>query len=315
MKTSKRLSSIACLANICLTWLILANFSGSSRAQTVFDDGGTHTVNGPSGWIEVSKSTTLNIVSPASVSGTAPESLSAVSIDPTSTLNLSGGQVLNSANDGFGITSQGLFTATGGDVTGGTLGTFILGGSAQISGGAFKGQIGLEVNYANNVSISGGSFSGYNALSLYMYTKFTSTVTITGGIFTVLPGPPGQQLASLSDSSFMNASSTVNISGGVFNGPMSLFLYNDSTVNFFGTNLNFDPTSDLLTGTLANGDPLNVNVYRVDNISVIRSPDGDAITFIGTQFQAAPEPPAVLLAAISTLLISSVALIRACCAA
>ena len=54
----------------CLALIILATVSASGLAQTtVYDDGKTHIVNGPSGPIEVVNGSTLNINSPASVTG------------------------------------------------------------------------------------------------------------------------------------------------------------------------------------------------------------------------------------------------------
>jgi hypothetical protein len=297
-----------------LAWLVLATVSSSSRAQTVYDDGRTHTVNGPSGPIEVLDSTTLNIVSPASVTGTELPGgiVYGIQTDLSSTLNLSGGQV-NGTNAGPAILSLGSFTATGGSASGNV--AAIVEGYGQISGGTFQGQTALSTNEVQSLSISGGVFNGTTALELYLFSAFHSTVTITGGVFTGLQSPPDLLYGSLSDYTFYNASSTVNISGGVFNGPMSFYLYNDSTVNFFGSNLNFDSTTDLLTGVLADGDSLNVIVYGYSNLPFVgqvdRSPDGDAITFIGPIFQAVPEPTSIVMATSGALLVLGIALGRA----
>jgi hypothetical protein len=89
----------------------------SLQAQD-FNDGGTHTVNGPAGPIAVFSGTTVTIASGASVTG-------GVTVDSTSNLNVQGGNVLGAsgfgpaASGGAGITSQGIFSGTGGMVQGG----------------------------------------------------------------------------------------------------------------------------------------------------------------------------------------------------
>jgi hypothetical protein len=296
-----------------LVWLILATMSGASRGQTIFDDGGTHTVNGPSGTIEVIQNTTLNVVSPANVTNTTPQIGSTIVVDPGSTLNLSGGQISNvNVQDEIGIESEGLFTATGGSASGAV--ALSLGGTALISGGTFQGRDALFTNSISNLSISGGTFTGLNALALFLYPDFHSTVTITGGVFTGMSTQPGELFDSLSDVNILGGTSTVNISGGIFSGPMSLLLQNGSTVNFFGSDLNFDPSTGQLSGVLADGDPLNVIVDSGFSTPysgpLTISPDGDAITF-GPGLNVIPEPRSIVLMASGTLLILAWPILRA----
>jgi hypothetical protein len=47
--------------------LLVVATSSTTIAQTIDSDGGTHTVSGPGGPIEVLDDTTLNIVAPASI--------------------------------------------------------------------------------------------------------------------------------------------------------------------------------------------------------------------------------------------------------
>jgi hypothetical protein len=292
---------------IYLVWLILANVSGLSRGQTIFDDGGTHTVNGPSGPIEIFQSTTLNVVSPANVTSQIQNGIFVG--DSSSTLNLSGG-LISGTSVGFGVQSFGLFTATGGSVSGGVA-LNLLGGTARISGGTFQGSIALGTGGIDNLAISGGTFNGQSAaLALNLSSNFHSTVTITGGVFTAVPAQPGEHFVSLDDAS-TGVSSTVNISGGIFNGPMLLILENGSTVNFFGSDLSFDSSTGQLTGILADGDPLNVMMdFDHNNTPFTISPDGDAITF-GPGINGIPEPRSIVLMASGTLLILAWPIFRA----
>jgi hypothetical protein len=289
---------------IYLVWLILANVSGLSRGQTILEDGGTHTVNGPSGPIEVFRSTTLNVVSPANVTS---QIQNGILVDPSSTLNLSGG-LISGTSVGIGVLSQGLFNATGGSVSGGL--ALSLEGTARISGGTFQGADALEAGGIDNLAISGGTFKGQIVLGLSFLSNFHSTVTITGGVFTAVPAQPGEFFDSLLDFS-TGAGSTVNISGGIFNGPMVLLLENGSTVNFFGSDLSFDSSTGQLTGILADGDPLNVMMDLVGNNTPFTiSPDGDAITF-GPGINVIPEPRSIVLMASGTLLILAWPFLRA----
>lgn len=57
-------------------------------AQTVFNDGGVHKINGSSGQIWVENGSSLDIVSPALVSGPAVRFAAAVYGDSTSTIDL-----------------------------------------------------------------------------------------------------------------------------------------------------------------------------------------------------------------------------------
>jgi hypothetical protein len=150
-----------------LASIILAAVSGTSQGQTIYDDGETHTVNGPSGPIEVLVSrTTLNIVSPASITGTF--------LDPTyeytsvygglgTTINLEGGQVVAQGTSLAGIISDSAFTATGGSVSG--------------------GYSGLISNYFTQ--ISGGTFTGgeYGAITQSTFTGLNTVISISGGTF------------------------------------------------------------------------------------------------------------------------------------
>jgi hypothetical protein len=291
-----------------LVWLILATMSGASRGQTIFDDGGTHTVNGPSGPIEIFQSTTVNVVSPANVTSQIQNGIFVG--NSSSTLNLSGG-LISGTSVGIGVLSFGLFTATGGSVSGG-LALSLAGGTARISGGTFRGAEALVAN-TDNLAISGGTFNGQIVLSLLLSSNSHSTVTIAGGVFTAVPAQPGEFFGSLADSS-TGAASTVNISGGIFSGPMFLNLENGSTLNFFGSNLDFDPSTGQLSGILADGDPLNVIVDSTPNSPysgpLTISPDGDAITF-GPGINVIPEPRSIVLMASGTLLILAWPILRA----
>ena len=174
-----------------LLWLILAIGSTSSNAQTIFNDGGTHTIDTPNGPIEVLDGSTLNLNSGAVITGgvvTDPLGYTAsVFGDASSTINLNGGQVLapmapgSPAGNisGIAIFAEGSFNATAGLAEGGMGARYqdggfglLVYGPVAINGGTFQGGTGaaggdgaIFVNDGgvNNISITGGTFIGGDA--------------------------------------------------------------------------------------------------------------------------------------------------------
>ena len=181
--------------------LVMATASANSHAQTIYNDGGTHTVNGMSGPIILEgNGTTLNVVSPASIIGSS--TVFGIQGDAGTAINLFGGQVTGPV----GIVTSGDFFASGGYVYGmpnayyGGRGGWgaEFNGSAQVNGGTFQG--GNGVNQGGNgaafasptgspVQITGGSFEGGNAGTQYgiggigVIFAGTGSTQISGGTF------------------------------------------------------------------------------------------------------------------------------------
>lgn len=106
-----------------LLGVCLATIPCLAKAQTVFNDGRTHSVNGASGAIFVENGSTLNIESPAAVSGSsAVLSGTAVYGDGSSAINLTGGHVYGAVSPSVygqaAISADGSFSASGGSAIG-----------------------------------------------------------------------------------------------------------------------------------------------------------------------------------------------------
>jgi hypothetical protein len=260
-----------------LALFILVTISGTSQAQppTIYSGGGTYTVDGSSGPIEVLGST-LNIESNADIAGynTYPFPQCVVYADSTSTINLNGGLISPnpSIQDDYmaGIDSTGTFTATGGICNGYSYALSLVcasPGSVQISGGTFTGLAPLSpgigaiiVSYSSeSFLISGGTFegnaeagaiSGGGGIGLALDALSGSSGSITGGTFIgdgggkslVYTGESNTSL-NISGGNFANSlvytgesNTSLNISGGNFATSMILNLASvNSSVNFFGT--------------------------------------------------------------------------------
>jgi hypothetical protein len=292
------------------------------RGQTVFNDGGTHTINAPFGPILVENNgTTLNVVSPASVTGSSGiQNGGAVVGGVGTTINLSGGEVTGapgSANGGNGVQTTGFFSASGGTVTGGNAGMpgfsggFALSSAGTdsgglgvvISGGVFRGgdgfgggQSGGAVGISdNNFSITGGTFEhgagvGVGVASFALGDRPPgSHGVISGGSFL---GNIGSQLFNRS---------VLDISGGSISGKMSSRMSNGSSLNFFGNNLTWTPTSSSsfeimgdLTGQLSDGSSVDLplTVISIDGV-VKQTGNGSEISFLSI-----PEPSSVVMLAL-----------------
>jgi hypothetical protein len=269
--------------------ILLAASSGVLKAQTIINDGGTHTVNGPSGPIFVENGSTLNVGPSASISGGAATSplgyTASVFVDASSTINLNGGQIFApqapsppAGNiSGMGILDDGSFTASGGLVEGGIgIGAsqqgggfgLLLNGPVQISGGTFQGGagffggLGAVMVDGNNVAITGGTFAGgtstYSvttggaALLIQSSDIHSGPASITGGEFT---GGPGAGVQGESLIFFGDGARVLNVSGGLFSGGVELGLFYGDSLNFFGQGFHLQDIAgtDWLSGTLADG--------------------------------------------------------------
>ncbi len=274
--------------------LVMTSVLGSARGQTIYNDGGTHTVNGTSGPILLEGSgTTLDLVSPATISGSSGiQSGVAIIGQVGTTINLLGGQV----NGGIG--AGGSFSASGGVVQGGdTTRMPGVGGtaldlaapsgfpsaSAQISGGTFIGEnasflggIGFVLTTlggttGNSSSISGGTFQGGsggttgNGGDGGHFDLNLTALTINGGTFI---GGSGFRSGNTNGNGLILNSfgCSESITGGSFSGADSLIFggYSSSLVisggtfhNQMGFGLDDVGTSVTFLGTGLNYDSAN----------------------------------------------------------
>jgi hypothetical protein len=203
--------------SVCFALLVVAAVSATSHAQTILN-GGTHTINGSSGPIILENGATLNVVSPASITGSSTHY--GILGNAGTTINLTGGLVTGGTNttsniDGNGIRTFGSFVATGGSVQGGTitLGSLTVAGDAidclsdidsskiQVNGGTFQG--GSSRNYggsgalfqqytasgpASTLSINGGTFLGGNGainpgVGAFLSGENATSGQVSGGVF------------------------------------------------------------------------------------------------------------------------------------
>ncbi len=94
--------------------------------------------------------------------------------------------------------------------------------------------------------------------------------TISGGSFygeTAPTGPGGSLLLSGYDTA------ALNISGGIFSGPIGLDLNGASSATFTGTGLQFDSSTGMLTGTLADGSAIDDLIRLGGNYYISYGPD------------------------------------------
>lgn len=288
--------------------LILMLFPTAARAQS-YGDGGTHVVDGVAGPIEVFNGTTVDVVDPAKVTG----GFTAYS---DSTVNVIGGKILGAnafgegLRGGAGLTSQGIFSGTGGTILGGTCvdaqgvgghGLISMNADTTISAGLFEGGggsmdagaggTGLSV-VGGTLNISGGVFHGGHAaldgVGASILTDGDTRDVISGGTFI------GQRSLSL----FARGTSTLDISGGSFQGLFSFDLYGQSSVRFLGHGFSYDPETSpytgALTGILDDGTTLSLDLASFSGFKVEQ--DALGIRFLSIDAHV-PEPSSVSLLA------------------
>jgi hypothetical protein len=271
------------------------------KAQTVFNDGGVHTINAPSGTIEVVDGSTVNLNSGAMVTGGfVPGPLgytASVFADASSTINLNGGQVFAPVApgspagniSGIGIFDEGSFTASGGLAEGGMAGNryqdggwgLVVNGPAQVSGGIFQGGAGYVggngaylvnavAGTSINFSVSGGTFQGGDAASINGYAGGAGLTIVTNGVASVTGGTfigglnssaIGGQADSLTFSG--GGGSVLNVAGGLFAGPIESLLMIGDSMNFFGQGFQLQDLggTEWLSGILADGTAIDVQIY------------------------------------------------------
>jgi hypothetical protein len=286
---------------------VLVLFLPVAAEAQIYNDGGSHVLDGVGAKVQVSDSSTLTIVAPASVTN-------GVTVDQFSQLILQGGSVLGSnafaagSTAGAGIFSTGAFSSSDGKVAGGTCvtseGTGGIGivslGRTRISGGTFVGGggspgsgiggTGLSTSVAN-LLIDGGRFEGGSAARdgnrAFVSGAQDHRGSISGGTFS----------GFFSLVFWGTGASEVDISGGSFQDPIYAALYDSSSMSFEGNHLAFDPTRLLLTGELLDGTTIKLSFEFAGPFLAHQTPGG--IKFTGTNNPSAvPEPTSIVALAL-----------------
>jgi hypothetical protein len=229
--------------------------AGASRADLVYNDGGTHTISTalPVEGVGVSNGTTLNVATGGVVTGPVQSggwgtTSTAITIKQ-STLNINGGEV----DAGAGAYSSIAIVCTGGtvNVNSGTVSggarwipTGISGGTVNVYGGLITGRDATDVVNAN---VSGGTITG---------TVCASGVTnIRGGNINVPSGVQSWGVFGSSSTAVVNIynGASITVAGA---GATTYGVYSDGALNIYGGSISCSGGYPEY-GAYANG-PLNV---------------------------------------------------------
>jgi hypothetical protein len=270
---------------------------GRAEAGTIYNDGGTHTVNGPSADITVSNATTLNVVSGAAIQGAS--SNPGIETSGGSTLNISGGTIAGAT--GSGLPGEGVFaeasnvTISGGTLTGGAVASLASNGLTFFFSPTQTGA------GSNTLSITGGMFrggvgSGVRGVSAFIDTGGSTTSSISGGSFP-------NALSML-----LSGSSTVTISGGNFS-EIDINIFDHTIVSFLGSGLSLSRVSGpnfIITGTLLDGESISTPVFIPGPFGL--SETSSQITLFGVKPLApVPEPASVVMFGIGLAVVAGLA--------
>lgn len=193
------------------------------------------------------------------------------------------------------------------NISGGTIGNGFIAfddSSVTVSGGSMNGSFIMFDN--SEASITGGSFdhfqsSSYSNSSLVnttistVLTEHNSILTIDNILVTdTVEVHAESQLTiysgSIIDDLFTQGQSQVNMFGGIIGDILNLI--DDSVITLYGNDFNYGygeitHSTGVLTGTLANGDPINNRYYVNDTATLILAP--------------VPEPSTLLLLTLGSL--------------
>lgn len=261
-----------------LAGIAVAALAQPSAALTIFNDGGTHNVSSPQGDVVISNATTVIFLPGSSVMGLDNSSVGGVGVAPLggSTLTIDGGSVTGGTGTGFsGLggdaiqSNQSDVNIFSGNVTGGF----------KVAGGGFGGDA-LDMQ-DGTLNIAGGTVKGgdtdadFGGTTLKLGNVFG---TITGGTFLVGQG-------GFSDGDLISAGGGVlDIFGGMFEAGENFVLAAGAVINVYGMGLMLsDPTNGVLTGTLADGNSINVNysLFSGAVINLIEIPEPGMLALFG----------------------------------
>lgn len=221
--------------------LLLAGYQ-SAIASTVFNDGQTHSADstGPFDHIRVDLNTTLNVLPGANI--VADDGFgSGIYNTRGSIVNVLGGNVLGDSTPGP-QGSRGIQTDESQ--------VHIYGGLVRGFGGGGPGLL----SYDSQISIAGGVLDSVSSHTLLLYLGSTASITggsLTGALYSIVAFDQ----------------TVVTIRGGTFQSAFDA--WDDSVFHVYGTNLAYDPTTDLLTGILQGGETINLTVRIHENAQLI----------------------------------------------
>jgi hypothetical protein len=238
--------------------LLVPMLCSQTYGGIIYDDGGTHTVNGASADITVSNATTLNVQTGAQISGVNGTSTTrpthAVDAEGAGTVvTVSGGSLVGGNNDKDESTAAFSALRVGPGV------------AAILTGGTFQGGVDFRSQNSN-----------------FAVDAFSGSVTIQGGLFHAVSGVnPGGSLGFFSD--LYTSSSSLSITGGTFDGQVSVFLSGATSSATFagGTFLN---TNLFLSGTGSSSVTISGGQFLAPSI-ILSLSDGATVSFSGSGLQ------------------------------
>jgi hypothetical protein len=270
--------------------LALTVTSRANASYVIYNDGAVHTQStATTNYYGIMASSTFQVTAGGSITSTTTGN---IGIFLTSgTVSVSGGSVTGGTDGILAENSTSTLTISGGQVTGGAgvpgASAIVLNnvGPTTISGGTItggqstlnevQGGAGITYNGGSPLLITGGIISGGASTGAYPFTGY-SLVDDGGG--------------------------NVEVSGGQFLSRIRLsFTSEPSELDFFGTGLAFNTSTDYLTGTLSDGSTINQNLQIYDNFpydfSIVVNPMNTEVSFVFKP-GAVPEPSSIVLIAI-----------------
>ncbi|MEM9348055.1 MAG: PEP-CTERM sorting domain-containing protein [Planctomycetota bacterium] len=285
------------------TTIALNGFAGPALAATTFDNGLANELAGQHGQVIVTNGTTLLTLAGSSATGGNGEP--GLTLDEDSRVTLENTVIQGGRND-FGILGDtGTLRVISGDVIGGDAGTgfaaragegiFATFTDVTIEGGTVTGGNGADSGFGSSLQgaaafslssgsfqISGGSFSagtttgGFGPLAVVAINQ--SNGSISGGTFN---GDADANVLNLTGSFDPDADvqAMISISGGTFPAGGDWTILGNIVVNVFGSDL--DITDNNLTGTLADGTPLDVELNLSSGGTVNLVPEPTSLALLG----------------------------------
>ena len=300
---------------------LLFPLNTSLKADTTYNDGGTHNINStiPTGVVSIDNKTTVNVMTNGVITGAVQDNADGIDLMNNSSVNIYDGSVTAGTGSGaVGIYSQEASSISiyGGTIAGGSgYGILADNSNLNINGGNIKGGSGdysMGIVTGNSTTnIHGGNITGGSGKWSYGIATYNSTMNIYGGNITGGSGGQWDYGAKISIGSVVNIygggisggligieadrSSVVNwyggnISAGTEKWATGIVAFEDSRINIFGSDFNYgfgsiSNTSGILTGTLSDGTAINIK-FEQDYagqiiLSTIPEPASIAILTLG----------------------------------